>query len=520
MYTTEKISPSELHLDEQNPRFRISMNPSQEEIREYMLVHEKALRLASKMAEMNTVLPGERVIIFKENNMNIVLEGNRRTCCYQMFLNRNLIPAQYTNTFPLPSDKFLSEIQEIDVDVVQTREEAMAYLAARHIEGVNEWSSVSKWRISHEYYAKGTEISRIAEILVCKQGDIKKFIRQYKILLRGINNPEWTSEEKQMLNPLSLKPDKLIRLFNLKETTNALGLSYDDNHNLISSYLDSSELSKIIAILTRKAFIENAINTRSDFSNIRQYIQPILDLSSHKQPSQVGDIIEANIKTTSTIKDIDNSSIFTDNSIIHSVAESEIAATTNNSITDSQTKTNTKSNRINIPIGTGGNANLPYFFQGLQYGHLTAEDPTAHGIIRVCNEVQKFTKKRMVKDFPLCAAFLTRALIEHSIIYYSKTHKIQGQDKLIWSQVSRDGKAPELSKIISIYNRNLPNYITDSELRGYFTNLFADYDDKINPLNWVIHRPAEFQLNPDSLCSLPSQGLLVLINYLISKSER
>lgn len=513
MYTTEKISPTELHLDEQNPRFRIKMNPSQEDIRLYMLMHEDTLRLASKMSEMNTVLPGERIIIFKEGNRNIVLEGNRRTCCYQMFLNRTLIPNQYSTAFPQISDNFLEEIKEINVDVVKTREEAMAYLAARHIEGVKSWSSVSKWRISYEYFSSGKSINEIADILVFKQGEIKKYIRQYKILLRGINNNKLTTNEKKSLNPLSLKPDKLIRLFNLGETTNTLGLSYNDNYELISSYLEPSELDEIICILTQKAFIENTINTRNNFNDIKEYIQPILDVANQRQIETTSDITDSSHNTADDTKNIDNTSIITDNKNNDSsfVANgTEMAATTENYVNINPSAPS------DFPKGTGGKTNLPYFFQGLQYGHLNADDPETHGIIRVCNEIQNFTKRKMVKDFPLASAFLTRALIEQSIIYYSKKHHIQAQNKLIWSRISQNNQAPELSKIIKNYNNNLPNYITDSEMRKYFTNLFADYDNKINPLNWVVHRPSEFQLSPDTLCTLPSQGLLALINFLIS----
>lgn len=100
-----------------------------------------------------------------------------------------------------------------------------------------------------------------------------------------------------------------------------------------------------------------------------------------------------------------------------------------------------------------------------------------------------------------------------SIIYYSKKHYIQGQNKLIWEKIKDIGK---LSKIIENYKRNLPNYITDTTMRQYFTNLFGNYEDNVDPLNWVVHRPAEFQLDSSTLVELPRKGLLTLINFLLS----
>ena len=90
----------------------------------------------------------------------------------------------------------------------------------------------------------------------------------------------------------------------------------------------------------------------------------------------------------------------------------------------------------------------------------------------------------MVEKYPLSAAFLTRSIIEHSIIFYSKKNKIQGQDKFIWENIKKISK---LNEIIKNYNKNLPNYILNSEMRQYFTNLFGDYETSIDPLLSLIH---------------------------------
>jgi len=144
MFKMADVSTLDLHLDESNPRFWVNVNPSQEDIMKYMINHEKLLVLANSITNMNTLLPGERVIIFKDGGENIVLEGNRRTCVYQMLLNRELIPAEIRTAFPVAKDEFLKEISKISVDVVNNRQEAMTFLAARHIVGVEKWSSVTK----------------------------------------------------------------------------------------------------------------------------------------------------------------------------------------------------------------------------------------------------------------------------------------------------------------------------------------------------------------------------------------
>lgn len=534
MYKTDKISPSDLHLDEENPRFRISVNPSQEDIRAYMLMHEDVLKLAAKMSEMNTVLPGERVIIFKDGNKSIVLEGNRRTCAYQLFLDRSLIPQQNIKSFPKISESFLQEISEIDVDVVNTREEAMAYLAARHIEGVKTWSSVSKWRISYEYYKKGKDIKEIASTLVLPVAKIRTFIYDYKILLRGLKEENWNEEERRILNPLDIKPDKLIRLFHLSETTKELGAYFNDEFELKSSFISDEGLDKIIHILTRKAFIDNTINTRTKYSDIEEDIKGIVesykteemgsgnDAQDESSQGETGNGTsggEGTVNVPEGGSKEDTGETGDNRTKEGTTGGSENGTSGGKGAEDTSTRGNgseTSGGEQN-GTGSGGKKNLPYFFQGIDYGHLDPNDPDTHGIARACREVQLFSARKMVDSFPMSAAFLTRSVIEHSIIYYAKKHNVQGQNKLIWIDISRNNSALKLSDIIKKFKTNLSNYILDKTMRQYFVNLFDNYEDHVDPLNWVVHRPDEFQLDPETLVQLPRRGLLSLINYLIKK---
>ena len=176
MFRTTSLSPLDLKLDEKNPRFKVSVETSQEEIRIYMMMNEDLVSLAKKINDMGVLLPGERIIIVMENDSNIVLEGNRRTAIYQMFLDRRLVPKAFERIFPYPNTALIKEISAIPVDIVQSREEAMPYLAARHIEGVRQWSSVSKWRISYNYYLEGKSAREIADILMLSPSDTKKYI--------------------------------------------------------------------------------------------------------------------------------------------------------------------------------------------------------------------------------------------------------------------------------------------------------------------------------------------------------
>lgn len=486
MFKTTNVSPLDLHLDEKNPRFRVNVNPSQEDIRKYMLKHEKLLVLANSMTKMNTLLPGERVIIYNDGQRNIVLEGNRRTSIYQMFLERGLIPSEYQSSFPIASKEFLSEISNIPVDVIDNRQEAMAYLAARHIIGVEKWSSVSKWKVSYEYYNDGYSINDISARLVMPANKVRDSICKYKVLLRGIDSPVWTAEEKERLSPLDIKPDRLIRILHLSETRERLGLRYSEDYNLVSDKFSEEIITNLIVLLTRMAYITGDINTRTLIIDIWGRIIsaiPELDVSSSRDLSS----------STSS-----------------SYADGVVSCTVNTSSTNSrESEGDSKNTR------TGGKGNLPYFFDGLEFSHLDRNKTVTHGILRVCEEIRKFSNRKLVKEFPIAAAFLTRSLIEQSFIYYSKTHKIQAQNKLIWDQICPADRDLKLSEIVNAYKRNLPNFILKEKIRDYFSALFENYNTTANPLNWVIHRPDEFVMNTNMLIELPGHGLLCLINFLI-----
>ncbi len=89
------------------------------------------------------------------------------------------------------------------------------------------------------------------------------------------------------------------------------------------------------------------------------------------------------------------------------------------------------------------------------------------------------------------------------------------KDKLL----NREQVANILGKSVSTidnYKRNLANYITDTTIRDYFMALFDNYNDTVNPLNWVVHRPSEFQLDASTLIELPRKGLLAVINYFLT----
>ena len=498
---TTYVTPLELVLDGNNPRFRFKMNPSQEDIREYMLKNEDVLVLAKKIVEMDTLMPGERLIVFfdQQNKNYIVLEGNRRTCIFQMLLNRDLIPSEFTSRFPHAGSQLKNEIAKIPVDLVESREQAMAFMAARHLEATRGWSSIAKWRVAFESFKDGKTEDEISDLLMIQKGQIRKYIRNYKLLHRAIENDAWDTDELKKLDPMNIRPDKFIRIFQLTATTNALKLKYDDTYSLVSDALSCKQLDDIIHIVAKKSLVEDVINTRSTYDDILPFI-------SHILPSNLNDTAESNGENAGNLPSDEPSS-------------GNASPSTDNA--GEQSNNPPKDNPKSRP-SEGGTANLPYFFDGLRFGHLDRKNIETHGLTAICNEIKRFSDRKSVDNYPIAATYLTRALIEASIKYYSKTHTVQGQPTtLIWERITENKSENkiQLGDIINKYRTSLADFIEDPDIRQYFTLCFGTTQNAnltTSAFNSVVHRPQEYILNPSTLKDLPKQGLLALINYFIA----
>lgn len=125
------LSPLELMLDTENPRFVILNSRDQADIRRYLVTYEDVCQLATAINEYGSLLPGERIVVLREDNRYVVVEGNRRTCSLQLLLSRDLIPDGFVHRIPHTSDKILENCGSIEVDVLPDRNAALELMSKR-----------------------------------------------------------------------------------------------------------------------------------------------------------------------------------------------------------------------------------------------------------------------------------------------------------------------------------------------------------------------------------------------------
>ena len=176
------ISPLDLLLDTENPRFVILQSREQADIRKYLVTYEDVCQLATDINDYGRLLPGERIVALHEGGKYVVVEGNRRTCSLQMLLNRELIPDGFAHRIPHTSASILTNCNSIEVDILPDRDSALELMTKRHIEGVKQWKPLAKKQFFAANYknGQGQSVSDLSRITGVREGEIKEDIKDYK----------------------------------------------------------------------------------------------------------------------------------------------------------------------------------------------------------------------------------------------------------------------------------------------------------------------------------------------------
>ena len=287
------ISPLDLLLDTENPRFVILQSREQADIRKYLVTYEDVCQLATDINTYGRLLPGERIVALHEGDKYVVVEGNRRTCSLQMLLNRELIPDGFAHRIPHTSASILTNCSNIEVDILSDRNSALELMPKRHIDGVKQWKPLAKKQFFAANYknGQGQSIHDLSRITGVREGDIKEDIRDYKFFYSVYEkycaaHPDFNKEI------VVLKTDPFWRIFKAKfefpvgtkvSPRDFLGISFDDTFNTISS-LPADLFDRITQLVFEKAIVEETVTTRNvltDVEGIHSLLQAVVDAENN-----------------------------------------------------------------------------------------------------------------------------------------------------------------------------------------------------------------------------------------------
>ena len=504
----ERINIKDLLNYFENPRHAIGSTETDTLKKLFKAVGVQYMLNLAEDIQKHGLLGNQQVVAVysSEKNAYVVYEGNRRIAAIKLLLS----PGKFSFLDPaaLEKAKRIASRGNVptEINCYVTDEQDAFFIMERLHSGEDRGRGTKQWT------------SREKEAFRVRQSNQKKISYLIDVYIKKHLKDEITA-----IIPFTT----IERIFNNREVKRLIGLEVDDEGTFTKERMQLIlDASKWIADEARSAgmAVTRLFNKSKAIEEkllpwINEYIQAgrnnIESNDSNADNAEDG-TPQSDSGVTTNNDAGENYSGESDNESSPETHHDKDTSEDKSKMTSEGQKTGVSNNGSSSGGSAGGNKNIPYFFQGLDYSFLDPHDATSHGVSAVCRELQLFSDKRLVDKFPIASAFLIRAVIEQAIIYYSKRHTIQGQTRSIWDSIEKHGDSKKLSKIIDNYKRNLNMYIPSANIREYFFDLFGNYNNNVNPLNWVVHRPAEFQLDSSTLVELPRKGLLAVINYMLS----
>ena len=110
-----------------------------------------------------------------------------------------------------------------DADLAPSREAAEFVLTKRHTESsTRRWSTVAKHRRGWRLVENGMTMEEAAKRLGAKVGNIRRSVREYRLLDQVKRLSVWTPDERDVLDAEHLRVTSYLRFFQLEEAKSRL----------------------------------------------------------------------------------------------------------------------------------------------------------------------------------------------------------------------------------------------------------------------------------------------------------
>lgn len=180
MTTFEKIKEEELCFDDNNPRLVEFNYKKTKDSKELINILWEAMDVNEIV--MSIIASGyfehDPLIVTKEKNKYIVIEGNRRLAAVRLLRHPNVY-IKITKNIPKISKKLNKDLGMLPV-IIQSRENAWKFLGFKHVNGPAKWGSYAKAKYISEVHKKYTiPLEKIGEQI----GDTHQTVQR---LYRGL----------------------------------------------------------------------------------------------------------------------------------------------------------------------------------------------------------------------------------------------------------------------------------------------------------------------------------------------
>ncbi|WP_088831840.1 hypothetical protein [Paenibacillus tyrfis] len=557
-YTSKKVSLKQLRLDPLNPRFVNLPEQDEDSIKDYLVDYEDVLTIARGINEDEGLMPGERVIVYKEGSSYIVLEGNRRICACKLLsgiltTKKKVVPATAAT---------LENIKAINVDVVDSRESVQRALFRRHISGIRGWATQAKLFFFASRFKKGETVDFIRRDTDTTAATVKGYIQRHNLLEYTLGLSNWTENEKSNIDRVALDVDRFLRVFNSvsekydMSAKELLRLSYDDKTLEPSSTLRKELFEEGLYILAKAAFLTDNLSTRKHVEHVADFVKYYEKVLVDEQTSQTEDGQESEAEAAAATETDKNES-GTDGKSEGNQTNDDTSDATSSSKTDKDGETGAGANtgaEGGAGSGKGSGAGSgsgskkaddnetppqPVFFSALTWKAVQPTDPDEQGVAHLAAEIRKLSelipnrREAFYERFPFAATIILRSLFEQSLKFYLK--KMNKWDELIAYLDAQGGKKvkchncgverksekksakvmdPSIGQILSFLrsNNNTASIFPEKKLQTAFNTATGH----IPYMDTVVHTSEMMKPTKIKLDSIANDGLYSIVSYMLN----
>lgn len=191
-----------LGLDRRNPRLVSGDGAEDDAAIIAHLYRGEALDELLQSIAANGYLDIEPLIVLRDDERLIVLEGNRRLAAVRLFCEPGLVHAISERNglrigVPEISDRRRATLDRVSVYRVARREDARAFIGFKHINGAAKWGSYAKARFAAEWYrAGGVSLDDIANRIGDKHDTVKRMVNAIYVLDQAKNTGKFDIDDR------------------------------------------------------------------------------------------------------------------------------------------------------------------------------------------------------------------------------------------------------------------------------------------------------------------------------------
>lgn len=232
-------------LDPLNPR----IPPTDEQLDQNSLIaelvnHDKVYELARNIAN-NGYYPVESIIVMKESNKTIVIEGNRRVAALKLLVAPEAAPADLIPKFRALSNKTdINKIKTVKVVFAPNRQAVAPLLMSKHTKPqVESWKPLMKGRFYYGLLQTGITVKDLSQEYNVSVSDIISFLRLYKMYRIACTLDLPNDVANIVRNPREFNATTISRFYSHNVALDFLGISFDTGDGIVGT-IDEGEFKK------------------------------------------------------------------------------------------------------------------------------------------------------------------------------------------------------------------------------------------------------------------------------------